>query len=81
MNRVRAGDLGRSDQSRDVEIGLACRRRSDADVVVGEAHVQRLAISFGVDGNRLNAQLAARTNHTQRDLAAVRDENLVEHRY
>jgi len=81
MNRIGACYLGRGDESRDVEIRLTRGRRSDADIVVGEAHVQRLAIGFGVDGDCLHTEFLARTNYTQRDLAAVRNKNLVEHRY
>ena len=79
MNRVGAGDLGGRDEARNVEVGLARRRRPDADVVVGEAHVQRFAVGLGVDGDRLHAELAARADDAQRDLAAVRDEDFLEH--
>ena len=53
--------------------------RPDADVVVGEAHVQRLAVRFGVDRDRLHAELAAGADDAQRDLAAVGDQNFLEH--
>ena len=79
MDRVGAGDLGGGDDARNVEIRLARRRRADADVVVGEAHVQRFAIGLGVDGDRLHAELAAGADDAQRDLAAIGDQDLVEH--
>jgi hypothetical protein len=79
MDRVGAGDLGRGDQARNVEVRFARRRGPDADVVVGEAHVQRLAIGLGVDSDRLDAQLAARADDAQRDFSAIGDENFVEH--
>ena len=41
VDRVRAGDLGRRDDARDVQVAVARRRRADADVLVGEADVQR----------------------------------------
>ena len=62
-----------------LEVGLARRRRADADVVVGEAHVQRLAIGLRVHGDRLDAELAARADDAQRDLAAIRDQDFLEH--
>ena len=53
--------------------------RTDADVVVGEAHVQRLAVGLGVDGDGLDAELAAGANDAQRDLAAIGDQDFLEH--
>ena len=79
MDRVRARDLGGRDQARDLEIRLARRRRPDAHVVVGEADVERLAIGLRVDGHRLNAELAARADDSKRDLAAIGDQNFLEH--
>ena len=79
MDRVGAGDLGRGDEARNVEIRLARRRGADADVVVGEAHVQRLAVGLGIDGDRLNAELAAGADDAQRDLAAIGDQNFLKH--
>ena len=51
----------------------------DADVVVGEAHVQRLAVGLGVHGDRLDAELAAGADDAQRDLAAIGDQDFLEH--
>ena len=80
MNRVGSGDLGGRDDARDLQVALARRRGADADVVVGEADVQRLAVGLGVDGDGLDAELAARADDAQRDLAAIGDENLLKHR-
>ncbi len=79
MNGVGTGDLGGGDEIRDAEVGQAARRRADADVVVGEAHVQRLAVGLAVDRHGLDAELAAGANHPQGDLAAVGDQDLLEH--
>src|SRR5207302_8124657 len=64
---------------RDVEVALAAGRPADADVVVGEAHVQALAIGLGVDGDGRDPELFARTDHPQGDLPAVGDEDFLEH--
>ena len=53
--------------------------RADADIVVGKAHVQRLAVGLGVHRHRLDVELAARADDAQRDLAAVGDQNFLEH--
>ena len=79
MDRVGAGDLGGGDEARNVEVGLARRRRADADVVVGEAHVQRFAVGLRIHGDRLDAEFAAGADDAQRDLAAVGDQDLLEH--
>ena len=79
MDGVGAGDLGGGDEARDLEVGVARRRGADADVVVGEADVQRLAVGLGVDGDRLDAELAAGANDAQRDLAAICDQDFLEH--
>ena len=79
MDRVGAGDLGRADDGRHVQIAVEAPRRADADVLVGEADVQRVLVGLRVDRHGLDAELAARADDAQRDLAAVRDQNLVEH--
>src|SRR5207237_6698063 len=68
---VRARDLGRGDDARNVEVAVARRRPPDAHVVVGEARVEAVAIRLGVHGHRLDSQLLARTDHPQGDLPAV----------
>ena len=79
MDRVGPGDLGGGDEIRDLEVGDAAGRRADAHVVVGEADVQRLPVGLAVDGDGLDAQFAAGADDPQGDLAAVRDQDLLEH--
>jgi hypothetical protein len=74
MDGVGAGDLGGGDDARDVEIRFPRGRGPDADVVVGEADVERFAIGFGVDGDRLDTQFAAGSYNAQRNFAAIRDQ-------
>ena len=80
VDGVGGGDLGGADDGRDVEVALARRRGPDAHGLVGEAHVERARVDLGVDGDGLDAELAARAQDAQRDLAAVGDEDLLEHR-
>ena len=79
VDRVGTGNLGGGDQSRDLEVGIATRRGSDTDVIVGEAHMQRLAVSLGVHGDRLNIKFTASANDAESDLTAVSDQDLFEH--
>ena len=63
-----------------VQVAVGAARRTDADVLVGEPDVQRVLVRLGIDGDRLDAQLAAGMDDAQRDLAAVGDQDLLEHR-
>ena len=79
MNRIRPRDLGSRDQARDLEIALARRRGTETDIIVGESDMQRLAIGLGVDRHGLDAEFPRGTNDPERDFAAIRNENLLEH--
>src|ERR1700687_955429 len=79
MDGVGAGDLGRRDDARDVEIAGRRGGRADADVLVGIGDVQAVAVGGRADGDGLDAELAARLDDPQGDLAAVGDEDLLEH--
>ncbi len=80
MDRVGAGDLRGADDGRHVQIAVGAARRADADVLVGEADVQRVLVGLGVDRHRLDAQLPAREDDAQGDFATVGDQNFLEHR-
>ena len=79
MNRLGAGQLRRFDDPVAAQIALARRRRPDEHRFVGLAHVRRARVGVGVDGDRRDAQLAAGADDPQRDLAAVGDQDLLEH--
>jgi len=67
------------DQLLAVEVALRRRGWADSVRLVGETNVQRLAVSVGIDGDALDAHLARRPNDANRDLTAVRNENLTKH--
>ena len=81
MNRVGAGDLGGADDRRNVQVAVGAGRRADADVLVGEADVERVLVGLGVYRDGLDAELAAGADDPQGDLAAIRDQNFLEHHY
>ena len=60
MDRVGAGDFRGADDRRHVQVAVGAARRADADVLVGEPDVQRVLVGLRVDGDGLDAQLAAR---------------------
>ena len=65
----------RLDEALDAEIRLARRRGSDADGVVGGAHVRRLAVGVGVDRDGGEPLGAAGAGDADGDLAAVGDQH------
>ena len=79
MHGVRAGDLAGRDDLVDVEIAVARRRRADAHALVGEAHMHGVGVGGRMDDHRLDAELLGRAQHPQRDLAAIGDEDFLEH--
>ena len=81
VHGVRAGDLAGGEQRRDVEIAVARRRRPDADALVGEPHMHRVFVRGRVDRDGGDPELLAGAQHPERDLAAIGDQDFVEHRY
>ena len=79
MHGVGAGDLAGREQRRNVEVAVLRRRRADADALVGEAHMHGVGVGGRVHGDRRDAELLAGAQHPERDLAAVGDEDFVEH--
>ena len=79
MHGVGAGDLAGRQQRGHVEVAFARRRRADADALVGELDVHRLLVGGRIDRDRGDAELLGRAHDAQRDLAAVGDQDLVEH--
>src|SRR3546814_10689055 len=53
--------------------------RSDAHALVGQPHMHGVGGGGGVHGYRLDAHLAAGAMDPERDLAAVGDQDLLEH--
>ena len=57
----------------DVEVGLRCRRRADAERLVGHADVQRMPVGVRVDGYGADAELLARADDPHGNLSTVGD--------
>jgi len=81
VDRLRARDeRGRHDRG-DVQIGRARRGRTDADRFIGEVDRQAVRVGLAVHGDRLDTELAAGADDAHGDLAAIRDEDLLEPRH
>ena len=79
MDRVRSRGARGVEQRVDDEVGLARGWRADAHRLVGEPDERRIGVRIGVHGDRREAHRATRAHHAECDLAAVRDQDLVEH--
>ena len=79
MHGVCAGDLAGREQRWNVEVAVFRRRRADTHAFVGEAHVHRIGVGGRVHSHRRDAEFLAGAKHPERDLAAVGDEDFVEH--
>ena len=80
MHGLGAGLLAGLDDLVDQQVGLGGGRRADVDGLVGHLDVQGVAIGVGIDGDRLDAHLARGLDDAAGDLAAVGDQDFLEHR-
>src|SRR5712691_3652663 len=79
VNCLGVGHLRRADDGGYIEITRTGCRRSDAHRFVGELHVLRLAIGFGMHYHGLDAHVTAGALNAQGDLSAIGDQNFLEH--
>jgi hypothetical protein len=52
---------------------------TNANGFIGEADVQRIAVGFAVDGDRLDAELFAGADHPEGDFTAIGYQNFLKH--
>ena len=80
MDRLRTRALGCVDQLGDIEVALARRGGAKQHGLVGVAHVRCTSIGLGVDGDRLDAELAAGTKDADGNLATVGNQDAIKRR-
>jgi len=73
MNGVAAGAAGGVDQLVDAEVAFARWCGADGISFVGEANVYRGAVRFAEDGDGGDAELAAGSDNSNGDFAAIGD--------
>ena len=54
-------------------------READAAVRIGEAHMHGIGVGGGMNGHRRNPQFLAGAQDAKRDLAAIGDQDFLEH--
>ncbi len=79
VNRLGARLLRRLDDLGDVEVAFRRHGGPDQERLVGLADVRGVAVDLRVDGDRADPHLLQRARDADRDLAAVCDQNLLEH--
>ena len=73
------GDLGRRDDRGDVQVAVCGGCWADADRLISEAQVQAVFVGLAVNRDRLDAQVLAGAQDPERDLAAIGDQDALEH--
>ena len=81
MNGDGVGHLRSAHHCRDVEVALGRRGGADAHRLVGEPHVFQVPVRHGGHGDSADPEFAARPQDPERDLSAIGDEYLGQHRF
>jgi hypothetical protein len=79
MHGLGAGLLAGGDDLVHRQVGFLRRRRADADRLVGHGHVHRVLVGLGIHGDGLDAHLAGGLDDAAGDLAAVGNQDFLEH--
>ena len=79
MHRLRAGLAAGLDDLVDHQIAFGSGRRPDQNGLIGHFDMQRVAVGFGIDRNRLDPHAAGGLDDPAGDLAAIGDQNSFEH--
>ncbi len=80
MDRVGTGDFARGKDRRNIQVAVSRRRRTDANAFIGEPHMHRILVRGRMHRDGGDAELLAGAQHPKRNLSAVGDQDLVEHR-
>src|SRR5262249_55694127 len=80
VNGLRTGRPACSNDLFNCQIGLGRRWRADWHRLIRHLDMQCVAVRLGIDRDSLNSHFASRPDDPAGDLAAVSNENLLEHR-
>jgi len=79
MNRLGPGALDRLQQLVDLQVALGRGPGAEQERLVGALDVDRVAVELRVDRHRGDPKLLTGAHNSDRDLAAVCDQDLREH--
>ncbi len=79
MHRFRAGCLAGRNNFFNHKIGLGGGGRANVHLFISHFHVQRARIGVGIDRNGGNSHPAGGLDHAASNLAAIGNQNLLEH--
>ncbi|MCC2690978.1 MAG: choline dehydrogenase [Rhizobiaceae bacterium] len=81
MDRLCPGRSRRRDDPVAAQIAVGGRRGADMDRLVGHLHMHGAPIGVGVDGDGRDAEAPGRADDPAGNLAAIGDQDLVEHSF
>src|SRR5437879_4725240 len=79
MDSIYVRNLGSANYGRDIEVTFRRSWRPDANRLVGESDVQRIAVCFAVNGYGADSELLVRAYNAQRNLTAIGNQDFLEH--
>ena len=79
MDGIGIGDFGGTDDRLHVQIAFGARRRTDADALIGQLHMQCLTVGIRMHRHRFDAQFLAGADDPQGDFAAIGDQDFMKH--
>ena len=79
MNGIDVGDFSGADYRRNIEIAARAFGGTNADGLIGESHVQAVAIGFRVYSHGLDAQVLAGADDANGDFASIGDQDFLKH--
>ena len=79
MDGFHVGNFRGADYRWNIEIALRQLWRTNADGFIGETDVKGVTIRLAVNSDGPNPQFLASADHSQRNLAAICNQNFLEH--
>jgi len=79
MDRFHVGDFRRADYCWNIEVALGQLWRTNANGFIGETDVEGVTIRLAINGYGSDPQFLASADHSQCNLAAVCNQNFLEH--
>jgi hypothetical protein len=81
MNCIDIADLRGADDPIDFQVAVRTRRPADTDRFICQLDVQRVDIRLGINGDSWYPEFFAGADNPQCDLAAIGDQDFIEHNY